>query len=326
MVRYKVDEQPWSGVAALHLADTETGTEALLVPSLGGNLISLTNRGEELLRRPPDAATLRERPGGWGVPVLMPPNRIAGGRFQFNGREYQLELTDREGPNHIHGFALRRPWRVGATETLTGATATLIFAAEDHPDVIAQFPHPFVLSVTYTLAGQTLHCSPTITNHGAEPMPFGLGFHPYFLAPEANHPEIRFTAAKRWETENWLPTGRFMPALGPYDLSTWQQLHAVKRGEGYVAKGSDPDGWSRFELADRAAGRILTLRAAPAYRHWVLFNGFAGSVSPEPYTCMTNAFNLDLPREVSGMAVLGPGESHPAGDWTLAWEQLQTSQ
>lgn len=319
MTRFAVAEIEWSGLPVLRLTDSEAQTAAVLVPGFGGNLISLTDRGDELLRTAPDSRSLAERPARWGVPVLMPPNRIAGGRFRFGGREYALELNDSAGPNHIHGFPLRRPWKVAATSTEGGASATVRFVAADHPDVMTQFPHPFTLELTYTLVGRRLRCSPMIKNHGADAMPFGLGFHPYLLAPEGQQVEIRLTPGRIWETENWLPTGQFRPAEGPFDLSAWQAVHAVKRGEGYALTAAEHDGWSGFELANRTTGRTVSLRAAPAYRHWLIFNGFEGSVSPEPYTCMTNAFNLDLEPAVSGMDRLGPGEERLAGDWELAW-------
>ncbi len=319
MTRFAVTETEWSGVPALRLTDAQAETAAILVPSLGGNLISLTDRGRELLRTAPDSQSLAERPARWGVPVLMPPNRIAGGRFRFGGREYHLDLNDSAGPNHIHGFPLRRAWSVASKGTEGGATATIRFTAAEYPDVMRQFPHPFVLELTYSLVGKSLRCSPVIKNHGQDAMPFGLGFHPYLLAPEGQQIDIRLTPGRIWEAENWLPTGEFRTAEGYYDLSSWQPVHAVKRGEGYALTGAEPDGWSRFELANRTTGLNVSLRVAPAYRHWLIFNGFEGTVSPEPYTCMTNTFNLDLDPAVSGMDVVAGGEELAVGDWELNW-------
>ena len=45
-----------------------------------------------------------------GVPILFPfPNRIANGRFECNGKTYQLPLNDSTQKNAIHGFTPRRP-------------------------------------------------------------------------------------------------------------------------------------------------------------------------------------------------------------------------
>lgn len=324
MQPYRVESTLWSDRPALRLSDPNAAATALLVPSLGGNMISLVTPRGELLRCPPNAETLRREPARWGIPVLVPPNRIRDGRFRFGGREYQLERYDKAG-HHSHGFALRRSWSVRQTSTSEGASVTLEFRASAYPEVLAQFPHPFVLTLTYTLRGQTLRCDSQIENEGPDPMPFGLGFHPYLAAPEeqGDRYEIRLTPARPWEMEEKFPTGRLLEVQPGRDLSRWQPLHQSRWDEGFALESREADGWSRFELADRHGGTLTTLRAGPQFGHWVVFNGgapgFSGFVSPEPYTCMTNAFNLDLPAERSGMAVIAAGEVREAGSWELTW-------
>ncbi|MDF2630298.1 MAG: galM [Symbiobacteriaceae bacterium] len=323
---YTVEETSWSGVPVIRLADADAGTAALVAPSLGGNLFSLTDGDRELLRRPPDADALRVKPTRWGIPVLLPPGRITEGRFQFAGRAYQLEI--REGANyHIHGFLLKRAWRVVDQGDAGGARVTLEFRAADYPEVLAQFPHPFVFSLTYTLKGRGLHCESRITNLGETPMPFGVGFHHYFAAPDdgTGRYEIRVNGASRqWEIIDDIPTGRFYEPAGLEDLRSWQPLHAMKRDAGYAVKQPDPRGWSRAELIDRRGGLAITVSASREYGHWVIFNGHPGTgfedfVCLEPYTCMSNAFNLDLPAVESGVRTINARESSPVGEWVTSW-------
>jgi len=322
MERFTVTNATWVDVPVLRLDDTAEGSVALLAPSLGGNLFSLEVGGHEVLRRPPDPESLKEYAARWGIPVLMPPNRIAGGRFHFNGRDYQLDVNS--GPNHIHGFALRRAWDVGAVSTEGGASVTLVFRASKHADVLAQFPHAFVLTLKYTLVGRTLRCESFIQNDGADLMPFGLGFHPYFDAPadDGGVYEIRMPdMGQQWEAIENIPTGRFLQPQGHLNLSSWQRLHGARWNTGYIVRREEADRWSSFELAERVSGRVVRISASPAFGHWVIFNGapgFEGFVSPEPYTCMTDAFNLNLPRAVSGMDVVAGGEARPAGQFEIA--------
>lgn len=322
---YSVEEISWSGVPVVRLADAAAGTAAMVAPGLGANLFSLTAGERQLLRCPPDANTMRNEPTRWGIPVLLPPGRITDGRFRFGGREYQLEL--RAGQNfHIHGFVLKRAWQVAQTGTGSdGARVVLTFRAADHPDVISQFPHPFVFTLVYTLQGQSLHCESWISNEGGERMPFGLGFHHYFVAPLEGGEAfaIRLAGARRqWEIIDAFPTGRFYEPSGLEDLSDWQPAHAMRRDAGYMVTEPGADGWTRAELEDRATGARVTVAAGPEFGHWVIFNGrpgFEGFVCLEPYTCMANAFNLDLPPEVSGMSVVEAGERRSAGVWTVTW-------
>ena len=52
-------------------------------------------------------------------------------------------------------------------------------------------------------------------NDGAEPMPFGLGFHPYFPTPfgpgVAEQCEVWIEADEKWAQEGGLPTGEVVP-------------------------------------------------------------------------------------------------------------------
>ena len=70
---------------------------ALLVPSVGANLVRLANTrlGAEILRTPAadEVETFLGRPQVFGLPVLFPPNRIEDGRYTFDGRTYQYPIT-----------------------------------------------------------------------------------------------------------------------------------------------------------------------------------------------------------------------------------------
>ena len=312
---YTATHRTWQGVPVVELAGPSREAVALVAPEAGANLFARQLGGREWLRQPADSEALRRGGTGWGVPVLMPPSRTVAGRFQFGGRDYQLEINTPTGHN-LHGLVLRRPWAVEElTASAEEARVRLAFRAETFPEVMAQFPHPFVLTLTYVLSAAGLRCETEIANGGAEAMPFGLGFHPYFVAPVGS--ELRVTQASLWEMVEMIPSGRLVAPEGALDLSDWQPVHAVRRDHGYALTAAEPDGWSQGELRV-PGGAGLVLRASPEYKHWVIYNGRAevdGFVCLEPYTCTGNAFNLP---EVSGMTVIGPGETRHAGTWTLA--------
>jgi galactose mutarotase-like enzyme len=77
-----------------------------------------------------------------------------------------------------HGFARKTPWKVTAQETdqveleLTDSDATR-----------AVFPFAFRYRLTYRLQEGRLHWQQVIENLSSEPMPFGVGFHPYLPMP-----------------------------------------------------------------------------------------------------------------------------------------------
>ena len=70
---------------------------ALVIPEIGANLVRLchTGLGAEILRTPAadEIETFRRRPQVFGMPLLFPPNRIADGRYEFDGRTYRFPIT-----------------------------------------------------------------------------------------------------------------------------------------------------------------------------------------------------------------------------------------
>ena len=78
-----------------------------LCPDAGANVYSFRFGDVELLRSPAELKGLAT--GGGGIPILYPtPNRVRGGRFTFEGRDFVFRD---DGQNSIHGLVLRAPWR-----------------------------------------------------------------------------------------------------------------------------------------------------------------------------------------------------------------------
>ena len=111
----------WHGMRAVEFSKGDY--TALLIPGMGANLIRLTNTrlGAEILRAPADdeVETFKGRPHVFGLPLLFPPNRIADGRYTFEGRTYQFPITIETEHNYHHGilksqpFAVSKAWETG---------------------------------------------------------------------------------------------------------------------------------------------------------------------------------------------------------------------
>ena len=90
MSKYVVQKGTFSGKETVILRDEEAALEATILPSCGSNLIALENtaKGISFIKTPSSFEELKNRPSGFGTPVLMPPGRIKGGVFTFQGREF----------------------------------------------------------------------------------------------------------------------------------------------------------------------------------------------------------------------------------------------
>jgi aldose 1-epimerase len=117
--------------------------------------------------------------------VLAPwPNRIAGGRYSFGGREFQLDLSEPDAGNAIHGLARWANWSCVTHEE---DTVTLAHVLHQQPG----YPFTLSLRVTYRLDERGLTVEDTAENVGSDAAPFGIGHHPYFTgAPLADDLEV----------------------------------------------------------------------------------------------------------------------------------------
>ncbi|MCS7015205.1 MAG: aldose 1-epimerase [Gemmatales bacterium] len=279
---------------------------------------------------PPGIANERVlHPFRFGFPILFPfPNRIRGGLFFWDERKYQLPINDPQQRNAIHGLVGDVAWSVSelpAQQHPMRMTARFQLA-EHAPDRRSYWPSDFALTVTWQLALELeaaelawaeLSVVVHLTNCGVKPLPFGLGFHPYFAVP-ADDAEISVLSAQppgaalcRWELHELLPTGRLLPLREcdrrlvqpgePMPLPPWDDAFRL-----LPAREDDP---LIIWLRDRRRGFSLRVQAPSAFRDLVLFvPPHRQAVCIEPYTCVTDAINLHHRGIASGLRVLMPGQ------------------
>jgi aldose 1-epimerase len=109
--------------------------------------------------------------------VLAPwPNRLAGGRYEWDGEELQLPVNEVSTGSAIHGLMRWASWRAVERDP-----ARVVLEHVLHPQ--PGYPFSVRLSVEYRLAEQGLTVRAEAENVGARACPFGAGQHPYALAP-----------------------------------------------------------------------------------------------------------------------------------------------
>src|SRR5262245_57074141 len=212
-MRYRVTAAARTDGDVTHQAYTlssEEGAAAEVWPALGCNTVRwqvpAATGPRDLLYAPP-AAELFGRPTRGGVPVLFPfPNRIRGGQFSIGGREYHLPPNDPAQANAIHGFTPRLGWRVVEhAADHAGACVRAEFASGGATDGRDNWPAAYRIALTIRLVRSGLRFESTVTNPDTRPLPFGLGYHPYFVAtPDCR---IQTPARTRWVLRDNLPTG-----------------------------------------------------------------------------------------------------------------------
>jgi len=317
-----IEQTTWNGEPAIKFY--AGGYEALLLPGIGANLISLKHVEDNLdiLRTPEDLATLKARPSVYGIPVLFPPNRIADGKFTIGETTYQFPINSGHN-NHSHGFLHTRPWTVARLDVLDKDTVEIemIFHCNSETDFFKYLPHEFTFSLTYRLSPEGLTQIAKVTNHSDRPMPFGLGYHTALKVPF--HPDsigddyrLWLSVGTRWElNERMLPTGVQLP-LSDNDMNfrgNGKRPLGPARDRHYTAlplliRGSSFHG---AKLEDQSKNIRLIYEVGPEYKHWMIWNGSGneGFVCPEPQTWAINAPNIPMPTELTGAKTLEPGET-----------------
>lgn len=301
-------------MSSISITDATTKSRAWIAPELGFNCYSFQVEvlGEtiEALDADPEFLSGKSRPTRSGIPILFPfPNRIRGGRFTWGGKEYSLPTTDTLG-NAIHGFCADRPWRVirQGENFVTGEFQL----SRDAPDRLPLWPADFQLTLEYRLIHNRLRASFTIFNRSATGLPWGLGTHPYFRAPLGTegrweHCTAEVPASEQWELADCLPTGKRVPVARDRDLRGGLSLEGLKLDDVYTGLSyAGP----QFDcvLIDEQAGIQLTQTCPPIFREVVAFTPPNRScICLEPYTCVTDAVNLQAQGIEAGWRVLSPG-------------------
>lgn len=258
-----------------------------LRPDLGGAIGALRFAGRDILRPTPDEATDVLQTACF--PLLPYANRIDRGRFTFSGRRVDLGPTPGFEPHALHGVGWRAPWRMEADAW--SATMTLDHAAGD-------WPWAFRAEQSFTLTDDGLVVSLSMTNTGRDPMPAGLGLHPYFV----RRPGARLALGGRqvWTTDASLIPIALRPADAVFDWSGGPALDTAPFVDNAYA------GWVGLaRLADEAG--VVELRAATAFVH-VYAPRDEAFVCVEPVTHRPDALNAPA-SEPSGLVILAPGET-----------------
>lgn len=173
-------------------------------------------------------------------PLVPYVNRIRGGIFSFRGREVTLEPNMAGDPSPLHGQGWLNPWTVMRRDETQAVLGYHHRAGE--------WPWEYEAQQQFTLDHAGLSLRLTCRNLSDDPMPCGLGQHPYF--PCDNETRIDLHVECAWTIDDKVLPVEKVPAEGRYDLRNrlvcGQDLDNGFGGWGGEARMSDR-GWP-YEL------------------------------------------------------------------------------
>lgn len=265
------------------------GFELGLIPDAGGSVALFRHEAKELLR----TATSRAPTDMAAFPLFPFSGRIGHGRFIWQSRKVQLDRNFPPEPHAIHGHAWLAEWDT-VTVTADRALLRYVHAADAWPWAYRAEQH-------FRLGPNGLTLDLSLTNLADEPMPAGLGWHPYFPSAGA---EIEADTAIVWET------GADMLPLPPRTPEAAEQLRggvAVSRLalDTPYATASRP-----VTIRWPAQKRVLRMLPDDTLRFLIVYTPPGKDFfCAEPVSHVPDMVNLGAPPEETGLIALPPGET-----------------
>jgi aldose 1-epimerase len=235
--------------------------------------------------------------------VLAPfPNRVADGRYRWNGRNHDL-LPGRSGDRTIyHGFAREAPFELVSAILKADSARVLLRTGQITPDRYPGYPFALGLEVEYTVGGHELGVDIRATNVGDTTAPYAAGWHPYFtLSRPVDDLVLQIPAHTLIRTGASLIPLPGEDALMPLDRCPGMDFRTPRRlGDAVIDAcfadlSPGPGGRVETVLSDPATGEGLRVWQYAGYMHVFTGDTLArdrrASLALEPVETMTNAFN-----------------------------------
>ena len=268
-----------------------------VLPQIGGSLAGVDlRRGAERLPVLRSWSGESESPRTVSlIPTVPWFGRISGGGIRWNGTFHPIQRNDPEDPYPLHGDGWRSAWTV--TEHKADRVS-LSLRSRAIP------PFDYQADLVYSIAGATLDVRLSVEHFGPEPVPYGMGLHPWF--PRTPDVTLKATADGTWlEQPPELPR-----QIEPEPLpAAWDFSDPRRLPTGFIDNPfSGWDGHAR--IAWPGQGYAVTVEADPAIRLYHVYS--LGAHCPifcfEQVTHLIDAFNLPGAPATKGLRVLASGE------------------
>ena len=212
--------------------------EATFLPRVGLTGVSLRHRGNEYLEIPGGVPGLRARSTA-GLPLLAPwANRLSA--WEYTVGDTHVDLTGSSLPTRdnndlpIHGLLLGSDgWQIDGQRTSRGRATLDASIDVDLPE----FPFHHRLSLTFSLGGDHLEVTTTLTPTGRQDVPVSFGWHPYLSLAESPRSDwlLRLPARDHIALDQFgIPTGHITYEKAedsPVANRTFDDLYRIRRGQ-----------------------------------------------------------------------------------------------
>ena len=269
-------------IPTIELRDLEAKSRAVIAPARGAIAIEWSVAGDELLYLDEGTFLDREKNVRGGIPVLFPsPGKLLSDTFAYKGR-VGTDLKQ-------HGFARLMPWQVRES-----SGEALVLGLASDASTLTRFPWSFHAQLSFALHECSLRLQLSLQNTDTEPLPFALGYHPYFQVNDSDKARVRIDSKATQAFDN--VRKQIIPFTG-FDLTQPElDLHLLDHNSQECSLVW-PD------------GSVLRIHADPEFVVWVVWT-LAGRdfVCLEPWTARGNALSTG-----HNLLTVEPGQTREIG-------------
>lgn len=321
--RYSARQITTEGVPVIQLADQQRNTVVSIAPSVGNNAYEMKVNGKNVFYFPFNSvAEFAAKPRFCGNPFLAPwANRIDEDGFYANGKYRKFDLTlgnvNLDGNKQpIHGMLRYAEWEVVSVEANGNearSVSRLDFGKQEK--LLAQFPFPHTIEMSYILRDGNLEVKTRITNNGSEAMPVGIGYHPYFQIHDAPRErwQVRIDAGSQWLlSEKLVPTGEKQPIRELFADPRNIELGEILLDHVFGDLVRDETGGAHFTV--KGERETIDVVYGPNYKASVIYAPRQPYICFEPMSGITNAFNLAHRGIYKDLQTVAPG-----GQWEASF-------
>ncbi len=289
------------GQDAIKISTPRSESSMTIIPGQGGILASLVLNGQERLAQVQSEKELNSNPWGKSALLYPFPNRLKSGSFIHKDQRFTFPINDKETGNALHGFGMNKPMSVSNVSLKDNQASVILNYKYDGQ--LGYYPWPFELVITYTLTFDGIEMYMEVNNISKQSIPFGFGWHPYFLIKDAGQ-----CSSLKLPKGNLIQIDEFMiPTGGRDEFRSFEELSKIDNinldnGFELVLNGKRSTvTLANCELEDL---NIWQESGPNEFRFLQVFiPPDRNSIAVEPMTCNIDAFN-----NKEGVWILEPNE------------------
>lgn len=271
----------------LELKNPDASCYAKVDLTLGGSIQEL-KLGQNTIISAKDMSTYHKT---FRSSILFPfANRIENGSFSFNNKNFELDKSETDKHNAIHGLVYDKTFElIGQDYSSTKASVILSF---DEFKPTRGFPFKYNITLEYVLTKNSLELNVQVKNQDQSAFPFSLGWHPYFKTNDLYNSQLNINSSKRiLVNDKMIPIG-----VEQIDWNGFRKIEDKVYDDCFVLKTNNLEFRTpeyNLEFTFSSEENYLQLYTPDDRR----------SIAIEPQTAPANSFNTKM-----GLQILKPNE------------------